>query len=103
MKTELGPVYGVELLDTLPLNGGTMRQALPSRSDLEGIQNYRQGLRVVAGYEVLMEHYHRAISEVERLRTFCWRANKALAGRAYDPQLMDDLAKEAARAAGGAL
>lgn len=65
--SEKGPIYGVELLDTLPLDGGGMLQQLPSRDDLRGIQNYRQGQRVVAGFEVLTEHYRRTLAEVERL------------------------------------
>ena len=63
-----GPVYGVELMDTLPIGNGGMRQQLPSRSDLIGVQNYRQGKRVVAGYEVLMQHYRGALAEIETLR-----------------------------------
>ena len=55
---ERGPIYGVELLTELPLDGGMM-QALPSRDDLESIQDLRNGTRIVAGYEVLMEHYRR--------------------------------------------
>jgi hypothetical protein len=52
---ETGPVYGVELIDSLPLGG--MTQQMPSRDDLEGVKDYRQGQRVVAGYEVLLAHY----------------------------------------------
>jgi len=53
-----GPIYGVELLTELPLDGGMM-QALPSRDDLESIRDLRNGERIVAGYEVLLEHYRR--------------------------------------------
>lgn len=52
---EFGPIYGVKLIDSLPLNNG-MLQAMPSRDDLE---QARKGYeRVVAGYEVLLQHYH---------------------------------------------
>lgn len=54
---ETGPLYGMELIDSLPLGSGGMTQAMPSRSDLEGVMNYRQGGRVVAGYEILLDHY----------------------------------------------
>ncbi len=54
-----GPIYGVPLLDSLGIGRGAMRQALPSRDDLDGIKDFRQGQRVVAGYEVLLWHYRR--------------------------------------------
>ena len=40
-----------------------MRQALPSRQDLDDVRRTRinGNDRVMAGYEVLMEHYRRAI------------------------------------------
>lgn len=64
-KPERGPIYGVELLDSLPLDGG-MRQALPSLRDLENVWDVSE--RTVAGFEVLTEHYRRAMVEIERLR-----------------------------------
>jgi len=64
--TERGPIYGVELLTELPLDGGMM-QALPSRDDLESFQDLRNGTRIVAGYEVLMEHYRRKCAELESI------------------------------------
>lgn len=64
MPNEVGPIYGVELLKTLPLDGG-MLQALPSRRDLDEI--WKRNLRVVAGYEVLLEHYRRGQAEIKRL------------------------------------
>lgn len=63
---ERGPIYGVELLESLPLDGGMLQQ-LPGRDDLESIQDLRNGTRIVAGYEVLMEHYHRARAELDAL------------------------------------
>jgi len=59
-----GPIYGVELLDSLPLDGGMLQQ-LPSRDDLESIRDLRNGERIVAGYEVLLEHYRRAKAALE--------------------------------------
>jgi len=66
MSTERGPIYGVELLTELPLDNGMM-QALPSRNDLESIQDLFNGTRIVAGYEVLLEHYRRKCAEVKAL------------------------------------
>jgi len=68
--SETGPIYGVELLDSLPIGDGTMRQALPSRVDLEGVKDYRQGQRVVAGYEVLLEHYRQAIEVLREVKEY---------------------------------
>jgi hypothetical protein len=62
----LGPIYGVELIDALEIDGG-MRQAMPSASDLKGIRNYRQGQRVVAGYEVLLNSWREQAEEIARL------------------------------------
>lgn len=51
---EKGPIYGVELIDTLPLGkAGGMLQAMPNRDDLRGVRC----ARVAAGYEVLLAHY----------------------------------------------
>jgi len=68
VKKEVGPIYGVELLDSLPLDGG-MSQALPSRKDLDDVRRTKinGNDRVVAGYEVLLEHYRRLLSEHEDL------------------------------------
>ena len=54
--SDYGPVYGVELIATLPLDGG-MRQAMPSRRDLQQVREISE--RTAAGYEVLLEHYRR--------------------------------------------
>lgn len=64
---EKGPIYGVELLDALPLDGtGGMQQALPSRDDLVKVR--RVSDRTVAGYEVLLEHYRRALATIAELQ-----------------------------------
>jgi hypothetical protein len=54
---EFGPIYGVELLDVLPISerSGRMFQALPSRADLEKVGH--SCTRAAAGYEVLLAHY----------------------------------------------
>jgi len=53
--SEVGPIYNVPLIDSLPLGTGMMQQAMPSRQDLLRVQQLSQ--RVVAGYEVLLSHY----------------------------------------------
>lgn len=60
-----GPCYGIDLLDKLPLGGGVMKQALPSRSDLVRVRKISE--RTVAGYEVLLDHYYDRRDEVERI------------------------------------
>jgi hypothetical protein len=64
---EVGPVYGVDLIDSLPLGSGLMRQAMPSREDLWRLMSNRMhgSERIVAGYEVLLSHYHRLVSELD--------------------------------------
>ncbi len=99
-QPELGPIYGVELLDSLPLGGG-MTQALPSRSDLEGIRNWRQGQRVVAGYEVLLAHYRRLRAIVDRLTTELATArdtNRRLHRRCQEAEAMETEYRHAANA-----
>lgn len=63
--TETGPIYNVPLIDTLPLGYGGMWQQLPSRQDLEDVRTMSQ--RTVAGYEVLMKHYHEAKAKLDEL------------------------------------
>ena len=63
---EVGPVYGVELIDTLPLGTGCMRQQMPSHDDLKYVRSWSE--RTVAGYEVLLAHYYDKVSEIERLK-----------------------------------
>ncbi len=74
MTKEVGPIYGVELLDSLPLDGG-MSQALPSRKDLDDVLRTRinGNARVVGGYEVLLEHYRRMSAAVMSMRNL-WPA-----------------------------
>lgn len=65
---EVGPVYGVKLIDALPIaDGGGMLQAMPSAQDLKKVMA-RVGPRTVAGYEVLLSRYRAKCEEVERLK-----------------------------------
>lgn len=65
MTQETGPIYGVPLIDSLPM-GETMRQAMPSRSDLIWCKMTHD--KVAAGYEVLLAHYHRVCEERDALK-----------------------------------
>jgi hypothetical protein len=58
---EHGPVYGVLLLDTLPLNGG-MFQKMPDRDDLNDVRQLSE--RTAAGFEVLTSHYRNAMAKI---------------------------------------
>ena len=67
-KKELGPIYGVELIGSLPLNckqTSGMNQAMPSKSDLH--RAHVLNGRLVAGYEVLLNHWREQGKEIERL------------------------------------
>jgi hypothetical protein len=77
-RIEEGPIYGVPLIDSLPLGEGAMLQAMPTRRDLERVAEMSQ--RTVAGYEVLLAHYRESQSQNERLT----RANAVLRGRLAD-------------------
>lgn len=65
VDSEKGPVYGVPLLDTLPLSGGMMQQ-MPGREELEDVR--RTSERVVAAYEVLVHHYREEQNKVYMLK-----------------------------------
>ncbi len=67
MPEEKGPVYGVPLIGILHLGRGCMDQAMPSRSDLKGIKDFRQGQRVVAGYEVLLNEWRQQAGIIHAL------------------------------------
>jgi|GEM_PF-5219544 len=75
MASERGPIYGVELIDSLPLDGGKMRQALPSRGDLDRVREISG--RTVAGYEVLCEHYQRCQAALAYIALGCPRDRSA--------------------------
>lgn len=66
IEAKCGPVYGVPLLDTMPLGKGGMLQQMATRDDLKHVARYNE--RVVSAYEVLTEHYREKCKEVENLR-----------------------------------
>lgn len=67
---EEGPIYGVKLFDSLPPGKGGFSQALPSRSDLVECRRKMKLDRVVAGFEVLTEHFrHARNAAIEMLET----------------------------------
>ena len=53
---EKGPIYGGELLASVPLPTGNMRQALPTLDELTSAHD-DDHVRLVAGYEILLAHY----------------------------------------------
>lgn len=61
--SEVGPIYNVPLIDSLPIGTGMMKQAMPSRQDLLQVQQLSE--RTVAGYEVLLSHYSETIRREE--------------------------------------
>jgi hypothetical protein len=63
---ELGPIYGAELISSLPLGTSGMQQAMPSHQDLCLTREVSR--RTVAGYEVLLMHYTAAVEEIQRLQ-----------------------------------
>ena len=89
MKDELlshyGPCYGVRLIDSLPVGG--MIQAMPSRDDL--ITARRVSERTVAGYEVLLSHYHEAIKAIELAK----QAYLGCGGRLTPSEVVDAMTK----------
>ena len=70
---ELGPVYGVPLIDSMPINALGWTQAMPSRDNLERVRKVAGGERTVAGYEALLAHLWSIMEDVPtlHLRT-CW-------------------------------
>lgn len=79
---ETGPIYGVKLIDTLPLGTGGMLQELPNRDDLEYVRKH--SLRTVAGYEVLLRHYKNAIQRVDELESEVIRLKLELSNKSID-------------------
>lgn len=66
MTQETGPIYGVPLIDTLPLGTGMMTQQMASRDDLVFVRLHSE--RVVAAYEVALAHLADAREEVKLLK-----------------------------------
>lgn len=60
-----GPLYRVQLIDSLPLGDGGFRQAMPNSEDLRQVQQVNQ--RVVAGYEVLLRYFQAYHAVIEYL------------------------------------
>ena len=58
--SEKGPIYGVELIDALPVGSAGMKQAMPSRMDLNRVLKVNE--RTVAGYEVLLASWRELLT-----------------------------------------
>jgi len=66
--SESGPLYGVELIESLPMPGtGGMSQAMPQRDELSRA-SFNGFERTAAAYEVLLAHWRERGEEIERLR-----------------------------------
>ena len=65
---ERGPVYDVQLIESLPLGGGGMMQEMPDREDLMACG--KQFRRVAAGYEILLYHYQLQTDRLKLLKEF---------------------------------
>lgn len=96
----VGPIYGVQLIDVLPLNPDKsegMLQQMPSAEDLKRCR--QRGERVCAGYEVLLHHWRARGAEIERLQKRLAKLNTAIGcdmvARDCEPTLEE--AMEAAR------
>lgn len=92
--TEYGPIYNVELIDSLPISSTGMVQAMPSRVDLILARTVSE--RTVAGYEMLLATYQElAYSEAqyEKLAAQFDALTKRLVGDAVEL----DKARHAAR------
>ena len=73
---ELGPIDGVPLIPSLPINSnGGMLQAMPSRADLSDVREVNH--RVAAGYEVLLSHYREKCFRVAELESEVMRLRAA--------------------------
>lgn len=66
MRDNTGPIYGVKLLEALPLGKSGMNQAMASREDLKRVKQVSE--RTAAAYEVLTEHYREVHRENLRFR-----------------------------------
>lgn len=77
VKLEVGPIYSVPLIDTLPLGSkGGMLQKMPARQDLDDVRQVSE--RTVAGYEVLLDHYRAKCSRVTELEAEVARLREEL-------------------------
>lgn len=92
---ERGPIYSVELIDTLPMNPrypDSMLQQMPSRGDLDAIRE--DHTRVAAGYEVLLQHYRESQARLAAIREQVqyWSYCTSEGMRATCPEKVDELA-----------
>jgi len=71
IERDSGPIYGVRLLDSLPLGKGGMIQALPTRDDLKKVD--KVSTRTAAGYEVLLAHYRERGETISSLKAVIQR------------------------------
>ena len=78
---ERGPIYSVELIDSLPIGTGSMRQAMPSRDDLN--QVVMVNLRAAAGYEVLLDHWRDQQEHIEHMEHLMHEALEWGLGRVH--------------------
>ncbi len=67
-----GPIYGVTLPETLPIGRGSMKQAMPSRRDLEETREVSE--RTAAAYEVLVSHWRNALDDAFKSRRYLAKA-----------------------------
>jgi len=61
--SETGPMFGVDLIDVLPLGAHGLKQEMPSRQDLIAVaeSNVLGADRVAAAYEVLLQHFQQTL------------------------------------------
>lgn len=64
-RNEFGPIYGVQLINSLPIGDSGMLQAMPSNDDLERVRHING--RTAAGYEILLFHYRQLLIEKEKI------------------------------------
>lgn len=66
-ESKAGPLYGVELLESLPIGNAGWSQAMPGREELARVAKISS--RTVAAYEVLTAQYLRLKAESEKLES----------------------------------
>ena len=93
--SENGPIYGVELIESLPIPGIGMSQAMPGRDELARV-SHNGFERTAAAYEVLLAHWRARGEEIERLEAIVDKLPNTADGVAVTP-----LAPCASGASGG--
>lgn len=63
-----GPVYGVKLIDTLPLGSGILQQMASERDLRDIMEKSSCGERVAAAYEVLLDRYQKFLESLQRIK-----------------------------------